>query len=280
MNVIRTTFLLTTLTLLFVAVGQFVGGQNGAVVAFFLAVVMNIGSYWFSDKIVLAMYRAKPVSPDQAPRLYAIVEELANNAGLPMPRLCVMPNKSPNAFATGRNPKNAVVAVTDGILDILTEDELRGVLAHEMAHIRNRDMLIGSIAATLAGAISMLAFFARWGAILGGFGGRDDRDGGIIGLLVAAIVAPIAALVIQMAVSRSREYGADATGAQIAGSPYGLANALAKLEAASQRTPMQANPTSAHMFIVNPLRGKSVWNLLSTHPPIPERIRRLRETRG
>lgn len=280
MNVLRTTFLLTTLTLLFVVVGQLVGGQSGAVFAFFLAVVMNIGSYWFSDKIVLAMYRAKPVSPDQAPRLYAIVEELANNAGLPMPRLCVMQNKSPNAFATGRNPKNAVVAVTDGILDILTEDELRGVLAHELAHIRNRDMLIGSIAATLAGAISMLAFFARWGAILGGFGGRDDRDGGIIGLLVAAIVAPIAALLIQMAVSRSREYGADATGAQIAGSPNGLANALAKLEAASQRAPMKANPTSAHMFIVNPLRGKSVWNLLSTHPPIPERIRRLRETRG
>jgi heat shock protein HtpX len=278
MNVLRTTFLLTTLTLLFVVVGQLVGGQNGAVIAFVLAVVMNIGSYWFSDKIVLAMYRAKPVSPEQAPGLYSIVEELSRNAGLPMPRVCIMSNRSPNAFATGRNPKNAVVAVTDGILDILTEDELRGVLAHELAHVRNRDILIGSIAATLAGAISMLAFFARWGAILGGFGGRDDRDGGIIGLLVAAIVAPIAALLIQMAVSRSREYGADATGAQIAGSPYGLANALGKLEAASQRAPMQANPTSAHMFIVNPLRGKSVWNLLSTHPPIPERIRRLRET--
>jgi len=280
MNFIRTTFLLTTLTLLFVIVGQLVGGQNGAMIAFFFAIVMNFGSYWFSDKLVLAMYRAKPVSREEAPRLYAIVEELARNAGLPTPRVCIVPNKSPNAFATGRSPKNAVVAVTEGILDILTEDELKGVLGHELTHIRNRDMLIGSIAATLAGAISMLAFMARWGAILGGFGGRNDREGGLIGLLAAAIVAPIAALLIQMAVSRSREYGADAGGAQIAGSPDGLANALAKLEAASQRTPMQANPTSAHLFIVNPLRGKSVWNLLSTHPPIPERIRRLRELGG
>lgn len=277
MNFLRTTMLLTALTLLFVLVGQLVGGRTGAVYAFFFAVIMNFGAYWFSDKLVLTMYRAQPVSPEQAPRLYSIVQELAQNAGLPMPRICIMPSNSPNAFATGRNPEHAVVAVTKGILDILTEDELRGVLAHELAHVRNRDMLVGSIAATLAGAISMLAFFARWGAIFGGFGGRDDRDGGVIGLLAAAIVAPIAALLIQMAVSRSREYGADATGAQIAGSPYGLANALGKLEAASQRVPMQANPASAHMFIVNPLRGKSVWNLLSTHPPIPERIRRLRE---
>lgn len=280
MNVIRTTMLLTTLTLLFVFVGQLVGGQSGAVFALVMAVVMNFGAYWFSDKLVLTMYRAQPVSPGEAPRLYSIVQELAQSAGLPMPRIYIMPSRSPNAFATGRNPQHAVVAVTQGILDILTEDELRGVLAHELAHIRNRDMLIGSIAATLAGAISMLAFFARWGAIFGGFGGRDDRDGGVIGLLAAAIVAPIAALLIQMAVSRSREYGADATGAQIAGSPYGLASALAKLEAASQRVPMKASPASAHMFIVNPLRGKSVWNLLSTHPPIPERIRRLREQRG
>jgi len=280
MNVIRTTMLLTTLTLLFVFVGQLVGGRSGALFAFFMAVIMNFGAYWFSDKLVLAMYRAQAVSPSEAPRLYSIVQELASNAGLPMPRIYIMSNQSPNAFATGRNPQNAVVAVTQGILDILTEDELRGVLAHELAHIRNRDMLIGSIAATLAGAISMLAFFARWGAILGGFGGRDDRDGGIIGLLVAAIVAPLAALLIQMAVSRSREYGADAIGAKIAGSPTGLASALAKLEAASQRRPMKANPASAHMFIVNPLRGKSVWNLLSTHPPMQERIRRLREQRN
>jgi len=277
MNLLRTTALLTALTLLFVLVGQLVGGRAGAVYAFFFAVILNFGAYWFSDKIVLRMYRARPVSPDQAPGLHAIVRELAQNAGLPMPRVCIMPNRSPNAFATGRNPKHAVVAVTEGILDILTEDELRGVLAHELAHVRNRDILVGSIAATLAGAISMLAFMARWGAIFGGFGGRDDRDGGAIGLLVAAIVAPIAALLIQMAVSRSREYGADATGARIAGSPHGLANALGKLEAASRRAPMQASPASAHMFIVNPLRGKSVWNLLSTHPPIPERIRRLKE---
>ncbi len=280
MNVLRTTMLLTALTLLFVFVGQLIGGRSGAIFAFSLAVIINIGAYWFSDKLVLTMYRAQPISRAEAPGLYSIVEQLASNAGLPMPRLCIMPSESPNAFATGRNPQNAVVAVTHGILDILTEDELRGVLAHELAHIRNRDMLIGSIAATLAGAISMLAYFARWGAILGGLGGRDDRDGGIIGLLVAAIVAPIAALLIQMAVSRSREYGADATGAQIAGSPHGLADALAKLEAASERRPMRANPASAHMFIVNPLRGKSVWNLLSTHPPMPERIRRLRRQRS
>jgi heat shock protein HtpX len=271
--------LLTAMTLLFVLVGNLVGGQSGAVFAFMMAVVMNFGAYWFSDKLVLKMYRAKPVEPAQAPRLYSIVEELAENAGLPMPSLYIMPSNSPNAFATGRNPSHAVIAVTEGIMGILTEDELRGVLAHELAHIKNRDMLVGSIAATLAGAISMLAFFARWGAIFGGFGGRDDDNGGIVGLLVAAIVAPIAAFIIQMMVSRSREYGADAAGAQIAGSPYGLAGALAKLEAAAQRAPMKASPASAHMFIVNPLRGKSVWNLLSTHPPIPERIRRLKEMR-
>jgi heat shock protein HtpX len=278
MNTIRTGILLTTLTVLFVIVGHLVGGQNGAIFAFIFAVIMNFGAYWFSDKLVLAMYRAQPVSPSEAPRLYSIVQELASNAGLPMPRVYIVPNNSPNAFATGRNPKNAVVAVTRGILDLLSEEELRGVLAHELAHIRNRDMLIGSIAATLAGAISMLAFMARWGAILGGFGGRDDRDGGLIGLLVAAIVAPIAAMLIQMAVSRSCEYKADASGARIAGTPYGLANALGKLQTASERRPLQANPASAHLFIVNPLRGKSVWNLLSTHPPIEERISRLRET--
>jgi len=271
--------LLTALTVLFVIVGHLVGGQSGAMFAFIFAVIMNFGAYWFSDKLVLAMYKAQPVSPSEAPRLYSIVQELATSAGLPVPRIYITPNQSPNAFATGRNPKNAVVAVTRGILDLLSEEELRGVLAHELAHIRNRDMLVGSIAATLAGAISMLAFMARWGAILGGFGGRDDRDGGgLIGLLVAAIVAPIAAMLIQMAVSRSGEYRADASGARIAGTPYGLANALAKLETASDRRPLQANPASAHLFIVNPLRGKSVWNLLSTHPPIEERIRRLRET--
>lgn len=277
MNALRTAFLLTTLTLILVFVGQMVGGRSGAMVFFFLAVVMNFGAYWFSDKIVLKMYRAQPISPSDAPRVYSMVQELATSAGLPMPRVYLIPNDSPNAFATGRNPQHAVVAVTNGILNLLSEDELRGVLAHELAHIKNSDMLIGSIAATLAGAVSMLAMVARWGAIFGGFGGRDDDNGGIIGLLAAMIVAPIAAMLIQMAVSRSREYGADAMGSQIAGSPYGLANALAKLESGAQRRPLKANPASAHLFIVNPLRGKSVWNLLSTHPPIQERIRRLRE---
>lgn len=279
MNTLKTGMLLTALTVLFVVVGQLVGGRSGAVFAFVLAVAMNFGAYWFSDKLVLTMYRAQPISPNEAPRLYSMVQELATGAGLPMPRVYMIPSNSPNAFATGRNPQNAVVAVTQGILDLLNEDELRGVLAHELAHVRNRDMLIGSIAATLAGAISMLAFFARWAAIFGGFGGRDDRDGGIVGLLVAIIVAPIAAMLIRMAVSRSCEYKADATGARVAGTPNGLANALAKLESGAQRRPLQANPASAHLFIVNPLRGKSVWNLLSTHPPIEERIRRLREQR-
>lgn len=277
MNALRTALLLTVLTLILVFVGQMIGGRSGAVFFFFLAVVMNFGAYWFSDKLVLTMYRAQPISPSDAPRLYSMVQELATSAGLPMPRVYLIPNESPNAFATGRNPQHAVVAVTKGILNLLNEDELRGVLAHELAHIKNRDMLIGSIAATLAGAISMLAMVARWGAIFGGFGGRDDDNGGIIGLLAAMIVAPIAALLIQMAVSRSREYGADSTGSQIAGNPYGLANALAKLESGAQRRPMKANPTSAHLFIVNPLRGKSIWNLLSTHPPIQDRIRRLHE---
>ncbi|GAB4337357.1 MAG: zinc metalloprotease HtpX [Candidatus Abyssubacteria bacterium] len=281
MNVFRTTLLLTALTVLLVLVGQAVGGTNGAVFAFVIALVMNMGAYWFSDKLVLTMYRAQPISPNQAPRLYSMVKELATNAGLPMPKLYLIPSQSPNAFATGRNPQNAVVAVTQGIVDLLSEEELRGVLAHELAHVRNRDMLVGSIAATLAGAISMLAFMARWAAIFGGFGGRDDRDnGGAIGLLAAAIVAPIAAMLIQLAVSRTREYGADSSGARIAGSPYGLASALEKLELAAQRRPLQANPASAHLFIVNPLRGKSIWNLLSTHPPIQERVRRLRELRA
>jgi len=279
MNTLRTAMLLTVLTLLFVFVGNLVGGRNGAMYAFIFAIIMNFGTYWFSDKLVLAMYRAQPISPSEAPRLYSMVQELASNGGLPMPRMYLIPTDSPNAFATGRNPQNAIVAVTRGILNLLDEDELRGVLAHELAHVQNRDMLIGSIAATLAGAISMLAFMARWGAIFGGFGSRDDRDSGVVGLLAAAIVAPIAAMLIQMAVSRSREYGADASGARIAGSPYGLANALAKLEQASQRRPLRANPTSAHLFIVNPLRGKGVWNLLSTHPPIEERVRRLHEQR-
>jgi heat shock protein HtpX len=280
MNALRTMFLLTALTLLFIFVGQMIGGRQGAAFAFALALIINIGSYWFSDKLVLAMYRAKPVSPTEAPRLYSIVQALALSARLPMPKLYIIPNQSANAFATGRNPQHAVVAVTEGILGLLDEDELTGVLAHELAHVRNRDMLIGSIAATLAGAIMMLANMARWAAIFGGVGGRDDRNnGGALGLLVAAIVAPIAALLIQMAVSRSREYQADSAGAGIAGSPYGLAKALAKLESSAKTRPIQANPASAHLFIVNPLRGKNIWNFFSTHPPIEDRIRRLRDWR-
>ncbi len=277
MNMLRTAFLLTALTVLLIFVGNVIGGSSGAMIAFFIAMVMNLGSYWFSDKLVLAMYRAKPVSATEAPRLYSIVQGLALSAGLPMPRLYIIPTQSPNAFATGRNKNHSVVAVTEGILNLLDENELRGVLAHEMAHVRNHDMLVGSIAATLAGAVSMIGMMVRWGAMFGGFGGRDDREGGIFGLLAAAIVAPIAAMLIQLAVSRSREYGADASGAHIAGDPNSLADALEKLERGAQMRPMKANPASAHLFIVNPLRGKSIWNLLSTHPPIEERIRRLRQ---
>jgi heat shock protein HtpX len=276
-NTLRTALLLTALTALLIFVGQAIGGGTGAMFAFIFALIMNFGAYWFSDKMVLAMYRAKPVTQSQAPRLYRMVEELAMKAGMPMPRLYIIPTQSPNAFATGRNKNHAAVAVTEGILNLLDENELEGVLAHEISHVENHDMLVGSIAATLAGAISMIAMIARWGAIFGGFGGRDDDNGGVIGLLVAAIVAPIAAMLIQLAVSRSREYGADASGARLIGHPDYLADALAKLERGSQMRPMQANPASAHLFIVNPLHGKSIWNLLSTHPPIEERIRRLRE---
>jgi heat shock protein HtpX len=282
MNTLRTALLLTALTLLLVFVGQIAGGRVGAMYAFIFAIIMNFGAYWFSDKLVLAMYRAKPVSATEAPRLYSIVQELALNAQLPMPRMYVIPTQSPNAFATGRSKNHAVVAVTEGIMNLLDEDELKGVLAHELSHVRNHDMLVGSIAATLAGAISMLGMMVRWGAMFGGFGGRGDRDrdGGIIGLLAAAILAPIAAMLIQMAVSRSREYGADASGARLAGNPLYLANALAKLERGTQMRPLNGNPAAAHLFIVNPLRGKSMWNLFSTHPPIEERIRRLRQMAG
>ena len=246
------------------------------IVAFFLAMVMNFGSYWFSDKIVLAMYRARPVSEAEAPDLYRIVRGLTMKAGLPMPKICIIPSESPNAFATGRNPQHAVVAVTQGILRLLDENELKGVLGHELAHVKHRDILIGSIAATIAGAIMIIASMARWAALFGGFGGRDDDDGGgIVGLLAMSIVAPVAAMLIQMAISRSREYSADAAGASFAGSPYGLASALQKISSASRRIPMRANPATAHMFITNPLSGKSMMNLFSTHPPVEERIRRL-----
>ncbi|RLB94193.1 MAG: zinc metalloprotease HtpX [Deltaproteobacteria bacterium] len=275
-NSIKTACLLGALTGLLIIMGRLLGGHQGMIVAFFLAMVMNFGSYWFSDKIVLAMYRARPVSEAEAPDLYRIVRGLTMKAGLPMPKICIIPSESPNAFATGRNPQHAVVAVTQGILRLLDENELKGVLGHELAHVKHRDILIGSIAATIAGAIMIIASMARWAALFGGFGGRDDDDGGgIVGLLAMSIVAPVAAMLIQMAISRSREYSADAAGASFAGSPYGLASALQKISSASRRIPMRANPATAHMFITNPLSGKSMMNLFSTHPPVEERIRRL-----
>ena len=280
MNTIKTGLLLGALTGLLMLIGGWFGGQNGVVIAFFFAVVMNFGSYWFSDKIVLAMYHARAVSEGEAPELYAMVKDLALRASMPMPRVYIIPEETPNAFATGRNENHAVVAVTEGILRILGRDELEGVIAHELTHIRNRDILIGSIAATLAGAIVMLAHMAQWAAMFGG--GRDDDEGGgsnIVGLILMAILAPIAATLIQMAISRSREYLADAGGAKISGKPYGLAGALEKLSRASQAIPMNANPSTAHMFIVNPLTGRSLMNLFSTHPPIEERIARLRSMR-
>jgi len=246
------------------------------IVAFFFAVAMNFGSYWFSDKIVLRLYRARSVSEREVPRLYAMVRQLSQQAGLPMPKVCVIPSESPNAFATGRNPDHAVVAVTQGILDLLNEQELKGVLAHELAHVKHRDILIGSIAATLAGAIMMIAGFARWAALFGGVGGRDDDDGGgMIGLIAMSILAPLAAMLIQMAISRSREYAADAAGAGYAGNPQGLASALNKIASASRRTPMKAEAATAHMFIMNPLSGKSLMSLFSTHPPVEKRIEKL-----
>jgi heat shock protein HtpX len=281
MNTIKTGLLLGALTGLLMLIGGWFGGQNGVVIAFFFAVVMNFGSYWFSDKIVLRMVHAQPVSEGEAPELYAMVKNLALRASMPMPRVYIIPGDTPNAFATGRNEQHAVVAVTEGILRILGRDELEGVIAHELTHIRNRDILIGSIAATLAGAIVMLAHMAQWAAMFGGAGSDDDERGGsnIIGLILMAVLAPIAATLIQMAISRSREYLADAGGAKISGKPYGLAGALEKLSRASQTIPMEANPSTAHMFIVNPITGRSLMNLFSTHPPIEERIARLRSMR-
>jgi heat shock protein HtpX len=277
-NTVRTTLLLGLLTALILWMGRMLGGQNGMLLAFIFAALMNLGSYWYSDKIVLAMYRAQPLDQSSAPDLYNMVRELAYAGNLPMPRLYLIPDPSPNAFATGRNPEHAVVAVTEGIMRILSPEELRGVLAHELSHVKDRDILISSIAATLAGAIMILADMARWGAIFGGFRSNDNNNGGgILGFLVTIIVAPIAALLIQMAVSRSREYLADEEGARLARNPMGLAGALEKLAMASQRLPMgNAKPSTAHLFIVNPLAGKSLANLFSTHPPIEERIRRLR----
>jgi heat shock protein HtpX len=276
-NVLRTTVLLAALTALFLVIGGAIGGNQGVFIAFVFALLMNFTSYWFSDKIILRMYGAREVSLREAPELYRLVQRLAQRAGIPMPRVYLIPSDAPNAFATGRNPQHGAVAVTEGIMRMLDEDELAGVLAHELGHIRNRDTLIMTVAATLAGAITMLAHMAQWGALFG-FGRRDDNDsgGGVLGLLFMAILAPIAATLIQLAISRSREYFADSTGAAVAGSPSGLARALEKLHYASQRLPMEANPATAHLFIVNPLAGGSWVTLFSTHPPIEERIRRLR----
>ncbi|MBU0575219.1 MAG: zinc metalloprotease HtpX [Proteobacteria bacterium] len=280
MNTIKTALLLGALTGLLMLIGGLFGGQQGVVIAFIFAMVMNFGSYWFSDKLVLRMYKARPVSESEAPELHAMVKNLALKASLPMPHVYIIPGDAPNAFATGRDEHHAVVAVTEGILRILDRDELEGVISHELTHIKNRDMLIGSIAATLAGTIVMLAHMAQWAAIFGG-ASRDDEEGGggIIGLILMAVLAPIAAAIIQMAISRSREYLADAGGAKISGKPYDLAGALEKLSRASRAIPMKANPSTAHMFIVNPLTRRSLMNLFSTHPPIEERIARLRSMR-
>jgi len=277
-NTFKTAFLLTALTLLLMMIGRAFGGQNGMMIALAVAVVMNFVSYFFSDKIALSMYRAKPVTRQELPRAYQIVERLTQKIGLPMPKIYVIPTESPNAFATGRNPQHASVAVTHGILGLLTDEELEGVLAHELGHVNNRDILISSVAATIAGAITMLASMGRWAMIFGGMEGGDrDRRGGGGGLaaLLMLIVAPIAASLIQLAVSRSREYQADATGAHFTGNPYALASALQKLDAHSRRVPMMASPSTAHLFIIQPLLGMNFANLFSTHPPIAKRIERL-----
>lgn len=276
-NSVKAALLLGALTGLLMLIGGLIGGRGGVFIAFIFAMILNFGSYWFSDKIVLKMYHAQEVSESSARDLFNIVRNLALKAQLPMPRIYIIPEEAPNAFATGRNEKHAVVAVTEGIMKILNKEELEGVIAHELSHIKNRDMLIGSIAATLAGAIVMLAHMAQWAAIFGGVRSDDeDSGGGIIGLIAMAILAPIAAALIQMAISRSREYLADASGAGITKNPYGLAVALEKLSKASQIIPMDAKPSTAHLFIVNPLSGKLLMNLFSTHPPLEDRIARLK----
>jgi len=270
-NTFKTAFLLTALTLLLMGIGRAFGGQNGMLLALGVAAVTNFVAYFFSDKIALATYRAQPVTRDQLPRVYEVVERMTQRIGLPMPKIYVIPTDSPNAFATGRNPAHASVAVTEGILNLLNDEELAGVLAHELGHVSNRDILISSIAATIAGAIT---FLARFGLFFGG-GDRDERRGGGMGALLMLILAPIAAFLIQLAVSRSREYQADATGAHFTGNPYALASALAKLDAYSKRVPLVATPSTAHLFIIQPFLGMNFGSLFSTHPPIAKRIERL-----
>lgn len=275
-NGIKTVLLLGLMSGVLLALGELLGGANGLVIAFVFAAIMNLGSYWFSDKLVLSMYRARQVGPEHP--LYRIVERLTQRASLPMPKVYIIPDPSPNAFATGRNPSHAAVAATEGILQVLSEHELEGVIAHELAHVKHRDILISSIAATMAAAIMMVARMAHFAALFGGYGGRgDDRDRGNnpIALLAMIILAPLAALLIQMAISRSREFAADAGGASIAGTPYGLADALRKIDAVSKRVPLDANPATAHMFIVKPFTGGGLMSLFSSHPPTEARIRAL-----
>jgi heat shock protein HtpX len=267
---------MTLMMVLLHFVGELLGGRSGMMIAFIISLVMNFGSYWFSDKIVLMMYRAKKVEENEFPNLYKTVRRLTQYAQLPMPKIYVIQNPSPNAFATGRNPQNAAVAVTTGILNILNEDELAGVLAHELAHVKHRDILIGTITATLVGTITYVAHMAQWAAIFGG--GRDRENGGGFGDLILIIIAPIAAMLIQLAISRSREFAADAGGATISGQPLSLASALNKLSKVNEKYPMQnAEPATAHMFIVSPFSGKSFFKIFSTHPPVEERIKRLQE---
>lgn len=276
MNAFKTVFLLTLLTLLLIFVGGWIGGRQGMIVAFAVALVMNFVSYWFSDRIVLAMYGAKEASPQEYPKLYSIVRNLATKADLPAPKVYILPADTPNAFATGRDPAHAAVAVTQGIMNLLSDDEIEGVISHELSHVKNRDTLVMTLVATIAGAIYMLSNMARWSMM---FGGRDDdRDtGNVFAALAIAILAPIAATLIQLAISRSREYMADDSGAGICGRPLSLANALRKLHNYSRQTPMKASPVTAHMFIVNPLAGGGFLALFSTHPPIERRIARLEE---
>lgn len=283
-NMLRTTVLLASLTGLLVLIGDYFGGTGGMIIAFLFAVVMNFGSYWYSDKIVLKMYRAREVTPAESPNLHKIVDGLALKANIPKPKVYVVDSGMPNAFATGRNPQHAAVAVTTGILNLLSFEEIEGVLAHELAHVKNRDTLISAVAATIAGVITMLASWARWAAIFGGFGGRDDDNGGIVGFIVMAVLAPLAATLIQLAISRSREFAADAEGARISKKPWALADALEKLEYGNSRfqpsiRDVQAKETTAHMFIVNPLKGGALQSLFRTHPVTEERVKRLRAMR-
>lgn len=282
MNYVKTVILLVLLAALLIWIGGMIGGRNGMFVAFIFSLILNVGTYWFSDKIVLAMYGAQQLDENTFPEIYGIVKELSKKDNIPVPKVYLAPTDAPNAFATGRNPKHAAVCVTRGILNILNREELKGVIAHEMSHIKNRDTLIMTIVASIASAIMMLANMARWAAMFGGVGGRDNRDrsGGLIGMLAISIIAPLAAMLIQLAISRSREYAADESGARLAGSGNGLANALRKLDAAATHYRFNANPQTAHLFIVNPLRGNFLADLFRTHPSTEKRIERLRTLSG